>query len=217
MVVTAKFFTHKRIRTITRWLRNRPIVPAVSLLILCIAIIVYTDYMQHKRLVVDPVTYTPLLQLISQAESKNNYNAYFGNASNSSIDFTKMSIAQVMTWQADYVRQGNPSNAVGKYQIISTTLTDLVKQLDLDINQKFDSATQDRLAITLLERRGAENYINKELTRNEFAANLAKEWAALPKVIGDNPEASYYASDGLNQSLVSIDEILRVIEPISPK
>lgn len=179
--------------------------------------IVYANYMQQKRLIVDPVTYAPLLQLIAQVESKENYNAYFGNASNTSIDFTKMSIAEVMSWQADYVRQGSPSDAVGKYQIISTTLASLAQQLKLDTSQKFNAQMQDKLAITLLERRGSENYVNNELARHEFAANLAKEWAALPKVVGENPEASYYAADGLNQSLVSVNDVLKAIEPINPK
>ena len=76
---------------------------------------------------------------------------------------------------------------------------------------------QDKLAVALLERRGSKKYVNKELTPHEFAANLAKEWAALPKVIGDKPDESFYASDGLNKSHVSVAEIIQAIEPIKPK
>lgn len=76
---------------------------------------------------------------------------------------------------------------------------------------------QDKLAIALLERRGAESFINKELTTEQFAASIAKEWAGLPKVIGENPSESYYASDGLNKSRVSIDDVKNAIEPISAK
>lgn len=184
---------------------------------LCIGIIVYTSYMQNRRLTVDPATYTQLLDVIAKAESKGNYNAYFGNPGNSSIDFTKMSIAQVLEWQADFVRQGNASSAVGKYQIIDTTLSELVRRLAIDVNQPFDKRTQDSLAIALLERRGAEDYINKEVTSQEFASNLAKEWAGLPKVIGQDPDKSYYASDGLNKSQVSVDEVMEAIKPISAK
>jgi muramidase (phage lysozyme) len=128
-----------------------------------------------------------------------------------------MSVKEVMQWQSDYVRQGNASSAVGKYQIISTTLAGLVRELGLDADQKFDAAMQDRLAIALLERRGAEDYVNKALSRDDFAASLAKEWAALPKVVGENSNDSYYASDGLNKSLVSVDEVRKAIEPIAPK
>lgn len=184
---------------------------------LCIGIIVYTNYMQNRRLTVDPASYTSLLDVVAKAESKGNYNAYFGNVSNLSVDFTKMSIAEVMQWQSDFVKQGNASSAVGKYQIIDTTLAGLVRQLGLDASQLFDKQTQDRLAIALLERRGAENYINNEITREEFAANLAKEWAGLPKVIGENPNKSYYASDGLNKAHVSVGDVMKAIEPISAK
>lgn len=172
--------------------------------------------MQNKRLSVDPRTYAPLLQLIADVESKGNYNAYFGNARNSKVDFTKMTVSQVKQWQEDYVKQGAASSAVGRYQIIDTTLDGLVRQLRIDTNERFDQDLQDKMAIALLERRGAEDYVNKELTQDEFAANLAKEWAALPKVIGENPQDSYYASDGLNKSLVEIDDVRQAIEPIRP-
>lgn len=207
----------KVLRTVKRWLRNRTAVLAVCAAVLCIGIIVYTSYMQNRRFTVDPATYKPLLHVIAKAESKGNYNAYFGNPGNSSIDFTSMSIAQVMQWQSDFVKEGNLSSAVGKYQIIDTTLAGLVNQLGIDVNQPFNQDTQDKLAIALLERRGAENYVNDELTPQEFAANLAKEWAGLPKVIGENPDKSYYDSDGLNKSRVSVDEVLKAIEPISPQ
>lgn len=208
-------FLGKRFRSVKRGLRGKAPV-LVMLIFIFISIIVYATYMQNRRLAVDPATYQPLLQLIAKVESRGNYNAYFGNASNSSINFTAMSIAEVLKWQSDRVNQGHPSSAVGRYQIIDTTLSGLVRQLGIDTSQKFDQTTQDKLAIALLERRGAESYINQELTRDQFAANLAKEWAALPKVIGEKPGESYYASDGLNRSLVSVDEVMKAIEQISP-
>lgn len=173
--------------------------------------------MQNRRLAVDPESYKPLLQLIASVESKGNYNAYFSNARNTSIDFTNMSVAEVMQWQADFIAEGNASSAVGRYQIINTTLSGLVDKLAIDKKQKFDENTQDLLAIALLERRGSEQYINQELSREDFAANLAKEWAALPKMTGPDPTASYYASDGLNKSLVSPEKVLGAIDPIKAK
>lgn len=174
-------------------------------------------YLDNRRLVIDPASYAPLLHLIGKAESNDNYNAYFGNAGNTSIDFTNMSIADVLAWQANHVAQGNASSAVGRYQIIDTTLSGLVQRLGIDTKTKFDQKTQDTFAIALLERRGSVKYINEELTLDQFAANLAMEWAALPKVIGDKPGDSYYAADGLNKSRVSVDEVRKAIEPISPR
>lgn len=170
--------------------------------------------MDTQRPNVSPAAYRPILDVIGKAESNNNYNAYFGNAGNKDIDFTNMTIAQVMQWQHDFIAQGHASSAIGRYQIISTTLDGLVRRLDLDTNQKFDEAMQDRLAIALLERRGSLSYAAHQLAPQEFAANLAREWAGLPRVIGGDPNASYYAGDGLNASRTNVDEVIKAIEPI---
>lgn len=185
--------------------------------LLCAGLIGYAIYMSTHRHTVDPTTYAQLLQLIARVESKDNYNAYFGHAHNTSIKFTDMTLDEVQQWQQKSIAQGAASSAVGKYQIVDTTLAELIAQLGLDKTQKFDAELQDRLAIALLERRGSESYVNQEISRHEFAANLAKEWAALPRVVGENPESSYYAGDGLNQALVSSADVLRAIKPISAK
>lgn len=176
----------------------------VAGLVLLATILVYDSRMPTK---VDPAAYAPLLSTIAKGESNGNYNAYFGNAANATLLFTGMSVGEVLQWQEEYVRQGSRSSAVGKYQIIRPTLTGLVRELGIDPKVRFDEALQDRLAIALMERRGAVAYIDKELTREQFAANLAKEWAALPKVLGTDPEKSYYASDGINHSRISINDI----------
>lgn len=214
--MTVAKLIRKKLRQIKRWIRTYPSRFAYILL-LSVAILGYASYMENQKLSVNPASYKPLLNLIAKAESNGNYNAYFGNASNTEIDFTAMSIAEVMNWQTSYVQQGSPSSAVGKYQIISPTLAGLVDELAIDTTQPFDEPTQDKLAMTLLERRGSISYVNRELDREQFAANLAKEWAALPKVLGDHPDQSYYAGDGLNKSSVKVDEVLKAIDPISAK
>lgn len=210
-------FFKKKLRLVKRRLKNRRVLLLIGVIIACIGAISYATYMQNRRLAVDPTSYGPLLNLIASVESKDNYNAYFGNPKNDKIDFTAMSVADVMKWQKDYVAKGNYSSAVGRYQIINTTLDGLVRRLAIDTSQKFDKTMQDKLAAALLERRGAENYVNKELTKEQFAANLAKEWAALPKTTGDNPADSYYSSDGINRALVSVDAVIKAIEPIKAK
>lgn len=205
-------------RRIKRWVKkNRAFVTALSVFVFCIGIILYASSMENRRLTVDAQSYRPLLDLIASVESKGNYNAHFGNAANSSVQFTHMTIGQVLTWQEQFVKQGQPSSAVGRYQIIDSTLNGLVRRLGVGLDQKFDEATQDRFAIALLERRGSVAYINGEMTREQFAANLAMEWAALPRMTGADPNASYYAGDGLNRSLVTTDQILQAIDPIRPE
>lgn len=188
--------------------------PVVILGIIIIGLLIMD---RGKQLGVVPSSYRPLLNLIASVESRGNYNAYFGNAHNSSVDFTKMSIAEVLEWQAQYVADGSPSSAVGRYQIIDTTLAGLIRDMNLDESQLFDESMQDRMAMTLLERRGSVSYVNNRLSRQDFAANIAKEWASLPSVTGANPDASYYAGDGLNQSLIGKEKVLSAIDEIEPE
>ena len=160
-----------------------------------------------------PMTaYSPLLDVIATAESKGNYNAYFSNAANKEINFTAMPIRDVIAWQEAFVKNGNPSSAVGKYQIIQPTLEGLVTELNISPDTHFDAATQDKLAVALIERRGSVAFIEDKLTAAEFAHNLSKEWAALPRIIGNAPESSYYAGDGLNASLVDSKTSLNAVE-----
>ena len=67
------------------------------------------------------------------------------------------------------------------------------------------------MAIALMERRGAVDFANDKISAEQFAANLSKEWAALPAVLGDRPTESFYAGDGLNQSRVSTDVVLKAV------
>lgn len=179
-----------------------------------IGLTVYADHLSKMNSSINPAAYKPLLDLIARVESSDNYNAYFGNAKNTKINFTSMTVDEVLQWQKEYVKKGSPSSAVGRYQIIDTTLSGLVERLDINTKQKFDKPMQDRLAVALLERRGAASYVKEKITREEFAANLAKEWAALPKVTGNNPNESYYAGDGLNKSRVDVKEVLTTIEKV---
>lgn len=173
--------------------------------------------MDNRRLSVDTHSIKPLLEVIADAESKGNYNAHFGNPANTTTKFTDMTIAEVQDWQAQSVAQGAVSSAVGRYQIIDSTLAEIVAEQNIAPSEKFDEPMQDQLAAALLERRGSEKFVNDEITREEFAANLAMEWASLPKIIGDEPESSYYAGDGLNKSLVSSSDVLQAVNKISPE
>lgn len=200
----------RTVRRVVRKKKSRKLL-AVAALVLLASFVVYKEAMPPK---INPTAYTPLLTTIAKGESKGNYNAYYGNAGNTAIRFTEIPVSAVMEWQAAYVKQGSPSSAVGKYQIIRPTLAGLVAQLGIDPGTLFDESLQDRLAVALVERRGAVAFVQKELTREQFAANLAKEWAALPKATGDNPHESYYAHDGLNNSRIALDEVYAALDAL---
>ncbi len=165
------------------------------------------SYNSNNSSSIDSAAYAPLLNTIAKGESGGNYNAHFGNPANTAIQFTDMTIGEVLEWQDSHVKDGNVSSAVGKYQIIKPTLTELVDKLGIDQSVKFDKTLQDQMAIALIERRGSIEYVDSKLTREQFAANLAKEWAALPKITGANPDESYYSGDGINKSNISVDEV----------
>jgi muramidase (phage lysozyme) len=107
-------------------------------LIFVVGIILYAGFMPRRDKPINPAAFRPLLNLIAEGESNNNYNAYFGNPNNQEVDFTSMTVAEVMTWQKEFVSQGNPSSAVGRYQIINKTLSGHVNQLEVDTNETFD-------------------------------------------------------------------------------
>jgi conjugal transfer mating pair stabilization protein TraG len=206
--MSKKSFIRKLKKQFRRSFLKRNVIFA-SILVLVIG--VFWIMMQPKNSI-SATAYTPLLEVIAKGESRGNYNAYFGNVANQELKFTHMTIADVLDWQKKFVEAGNPSSAVGRYQIIQPTLKGLVKELKLTAEERFDEDMQNKLAITLIERRGSIKFVNNDLPAEDFAHQLSKEWAALPKVVGESPEASYYAGDGLNRSLIDTKTSLNAVQ-----
>lgn len=213
----AKSHIKKSIRQFRRRLKTSPKSRVGLAAIIFIGVVIFMKYTNNQPLSVDTSSYRPLLELIARVESRDNYNAYYGSPDNDSIRFTEMTIDEVLAWQSHYIASGSPSDAVGRYQIISITLADLVNQLSIEKSKRFDAEMQDQLAFALLERRGGSDLVNKRLSHKQFAQNLAKEWAALPKMSGSNPEDSYYQADGLNKSLVGQDEVIEAVKLVRAK
>lgn len=205
----------KKVRALARrWIRSlrRPRNQtrlAIGLGVAAIAIIVIPTMNNDP---INPAAYQPLLRVIAKGESGGNYNAYFGNVSNTSLRFTDMTIDEVLAWQDAYIKQGAASNAVGRYQFMGTTLRGLIKEKHIKTTAKFDESMQDRLARALIDRRGALKFVRKKITVEQFATNLSMEWAALPSMQGPNAGQSYYAGDGLNSAQVTSAEVRDAIE-----
>lgn len=208
----AKNLILKSTRTLKKAIKRMPrhIRRPIGLLFGVLLFLGILVHMQSRR----EIYVADLLDTIARVESRDNYNAYFGVPRNQTIRFTEMSIDDVLAWQQQYVAAGSASSAVGRYQFINTTLKSLAAELNIEGTELFDQELQDRLATALLQRRGLSGYIDGKLSREQFAHNLSKEWAALPRVIGDNPEQSFYDGDGLNEALVSPEEIYKGIETL---
>ena len=125
-----------------------------------------------------------LLNLIGQKESGGNYNAQWGGGkySGGQHDFVNMTIREVLAIQRKMLQHPDNtanSSAVGKYQIVGTTLGGkgmdgsggLVKSLGINLDELYSPAMQDRLATELIRQR-----------RPQGVEGLRQEWTSLQKV-----------------------------------
>ena len=164
-----------------------------------------------------------LLTLLGRLESGNDYNrVYGGSVIRPPKPITQMTVGEVRAWQDRSVRAGSKSSAVGYYQIIRITLDSLIAQGHASRTDLFNSSTQDRLGMALLERRGLSRYRRSAKTEDDvkrFAQSLSEEWASFPAITVDKKGRpargqSYYAGDGLNRAHVSIPEFLAVVRRV---
>lgn len=133
---------------------------------------------------------------------------------------TQMTMSEFREEQKRFYRRFG-SSASGAYQFMYKTLGGLIKELDIDMTEKFDADLQDQLAMVLLERRGYGAFLDGRISVTAFAKNLAKEWASFP-VLRNTKGAhrritrgqSYYAGDGLNKALVPAERIEAVLAQV---
>jgi muramidase (phage lysozyme) len=155
-----------------------------------------------------------LLNTIGTIESNNQYDILFGGKRNPQL--TDMSISELLDYQSNLIneqkklKKTNPDqyvgSAAGRYQFIPNTIKGLVDLGIISLDDKFNSETQDKMAIQLLNESGLNRYKKGELSADEFADNLSKKWAGLPY----NNDKSYYDKDGVNKALISRKDFMAV-------
>ena len=136
--------------------------------------------------------YRPLLDLIGFTEGtdkgrKYNETLAYGAYTGGDVDLVSMTLDQIDALQTRMLKHPKNklrSSALGRYQIIRTTLRSLRKTLDLTGAELFDEAMQDRMACYLLGQRGVDKYLSGRLNEDTLLLNLAKEWASLPTPAG---------------------------------
>ena len=148
-----------------------------------------------------------VLDFIASKESGGDYNKRNGG---SRANLTRMSIAQVLESQRRFrTWPGATSSAVGRYQYIRSTLAEMVRVMNLDINTTlFDAATQDAIAVKDMQRRCKLNeWLAGDITDAQFMNLLSRVWAAIPNSstgqstyqgVGNNT-AGMTAQSGLQQ------------------
>lgn len=136
--------------------------------------------------------YRPMLDLIGFTEGTDKGDGYnetlaYGAFTGGDVVLVRMTLDEIEALQTkmlNNVRNKFKSSAVGRYQIIRTTLRDMRKKLDLDGSALFDVEMQDRLGCYLLGVRGIDKYLAGRLKEDTLINALAQEWASLPKTDG---------------------------------
>lgn len=169
-----------------------------------------------------------LLPLLAKAESPDYNQLVFpkkNTGAPSTAPLTGMTIKEVLSYQDQMIKSGNyPSSAVGKYQIIKNTLEGGVRDLKLNLNDKFDEKTQDRLYFEYLtgsKRKNLDAYLTGKSDNLEMAQmDMAMEFASfgVPRDVKANEFGkgapardikrgqSFYAGDGANRASVTPEQ-----------
>lgn len=156
-----------------------------------------------------------ILDVIGSKEAPLGYNQVYGK--NKQIPLGNMTLDEVLSWQKQVVRDGSPSSAVGRYQFINKTLSGLKDSTGISGDTLFTPELQDKFAEQLLVGRGYNDFASGKISKEEFANNLAKEWASFPVVSGAGKGRSYYDGDGLNTHLISVEDVLSTLDGRPPE
>jgi conjugal transfer mating pair stabilization protein TraG len=159
----------------------------------------------------DDCTDMILDQLASAIESGGNYNAVIGNA-RASDDLGLLSLAQIYELMERLVARGEPSSAIGRYQIIRATLENLQDELQLPDNTLFTPVLQDGLAVQLMVGRGYRSWWRDEINDASFAHGLSCEWASLPDPRKGGVGTSHYAGVGSNRAGMTLAHVYGVLK-----
>ena len=99
-----------------------------------------------------------ILDLIAQRESGGDYNAAWGGTkfTGGNLSLVNMTLNEILAVQKQMLAHPENtanSSALGRYQIVGTTLRGLMKELGLSGDELFSTEMQDRLASQLVRRR----------------------------------------------------------------
>lgn len=148
------------------------------------------------------VVYRPLMDLIGFTEGTDKKRGYnetlaYGAYTGGKVDLVSMTLAEIDKLQTKMLAHPKNkwnSSAIGRYQIVRTTLREIKKKLGLKDTELFNEAMQDRCCCYLLGKRGIDAYLRGDLPEENMLVHLAQEWASLPTPAGrgyyDNQRAA---------------------------
>ncbi len=149
------------------------------------------------------------LAIAAEARKTNPYDSLvWGKGTPTHAELQNMTVAEVMDYQKGMKARGHRSTAVGAYQTMAATLGEMVTQLDIDPNTTmFDQQTQDRIGAALMDRRGYKDHKAGKISADQFADNLAMEWAGFANRTGK----SHYAGVNGNKATVSRADVMAAV------
>lgn len=169
--------------------------------------------------------YDSLLSFISKGEGGYNSmnqgtqgNSIVGSTHNASTkvgkNLTGMTIGEVMQRQSYLMNPNNPQVsdygifAAGRYQIIPSTMSEILPQSGLSKDDMFSKQNQDKLGITLITKKqprvGA--YINGSGSIDGAMDALSNEFASMP-----DPTTGNSKYGGGNRALHSVEEVRQAL------
>lgn len=169
--------------------------------------------------------YRPMLDLIGRSEGTDKGRGYdetlgYGAYTGGDVDLESMTLDQIEALQTKMLRHPKnklKSSALGRYQIIRTTLRTMRQQLGLTGREKFDADMQDRLACYLLGQRGIDKWLAGRLKLETLINNLAMEWASIPTTEGQGHYEGQNAGVSLSQVKSALAEVSRRHREGQPK
>ena len=146
----------------------------------------------------------PLLNLIASGESAGGgYSAMYPSESHPQI--LNMTIAQVIQFQKQKLKDGRKSAAIGRYQMLYPE--NYAAAAGLPLTAKFSPENQDKMAIAYLKKnRKLSKWEQGKISDEELSEELAREFGALKS-------ASGYVLPG-NTGSVGFDQLKPVLQKI---
>ncbi|RRH74459.1 lysozyme family protein [Falsigemmobacter faecalis] len=126
---------------------------------------------------------------------------------------TEMTVCEVRDWQLA-ARRIQKSTAIGMYQIVGGTYRRVTEQMNLPCDTLFDAKTQDRIGLALLYGRGWAEFKAGTMKLEDFAYELAGEWAAFPAPYGEHKGFSRHRGIAGNRHLIELPEYLAYLSEI---
>lgn len=166
--------------------------------------------------------YRPLLDLLGTSEGTDfrvgsrvaargyNETLAYGALTGGDVELVKMTLTQIDALQTKMLsHKANRwnSSALGRYQIVRTTLRSIRQTLNLDGNLLFDAAMQDQMGCYLLGVRGIDKWLAGRLSTETLMDNMAKEWASLPNSKGVGHYSGQKASVTVGQVKAALEAV----------